>query len=89
MEADRRVASSANLDDNRENSGSAQPIAIVGMACRFPGAADIASFWRLLEAGGNAVGEGVPGSGTGRWGQTFAENAVQSEGCRAEAAERG
>lgn len=82
MEADRRVASSANLDDNRANSGAAQPIAIVGMACRFPGAADIASFWRLLKAGGNAVSEGVPGSGAGRWGQIFAENAVQSEGCR-------
>ena len=59
-----------------------QPIAIVGMACRFPGAEDLASFWRLLAAGGNAVKEGVPGSGDGRWGQLFPEGTVQSECCR-------
>ena len=52
------------------------------MACRFPGANDIEAFWRLLETGGNAVVEGVPGSGVGRWGQIFGDNAVQSEGCR-------
>ena len=63
-------------------SVSDQPIAIVGMACRFPGASDISAFWRLLEAGGNAVSEGVPGSGTGRWGQLFPDDTVQSEGCR-------
>ena len=81
-EADGHIESPGNPDDRSTSSGSAQPIAIVGMACRFPGAADIASFWRLLEAGGNAVGEGVPDSGAGRWGQIFAENAGQSEGCR-------
>ena len=59
-----------------------EPIAIVGMACRFPGANDIEAFWRLLEAGGNAVTEGVPGSGVGRWGLIFGDEAVQSEGCR-------
>ncbi|HEX8112090.1 MAG TPA: beta-ketoacyl synthase N-terminal-like domain-containing protein, partial [Kofleriaceae bacterium] len=31
------------------------PIAIVGMAGRFPGAADIESFWRLLMARGDAI----------------------------------
>jgi len=30
-------------------------IAIVGASCRFPGAADLEAFWRLLAAGGNAV----------------------------------
>ena len=30
-------------------------IAVVGMACRFPGAPDLGSFWRLLDKGGNAV----------------------------------
>ena len=59
-----------------------EPIAIVGMACRFPGANDIEAFWRLLESGGNAVMEGVPGSGVGRWGQIFGDRAVQSEACR-------
>ena len=63
-------------------SVSDQPIAIIGMACRFPGAPGISAFWRLLEDGGNAVSEGVPGSGVGRWGQLFPDDTVQSEGCR-------
>ena len=67
---------------NLEASRRGQPIAIVGMACRFPGAADIPAFWRLLEAGRNAVSEGVPGSGEGRWGQLFAGDAVQNDSCR-------
>ena len=33
-------------------------IAIVGMACRLPGAPDLAAFRRLLESGGNAVTDG-------------------------------
>ena len=59
-----------------------QPVAIVGMACRFPGAPDIPSFWRLLEAGENAVTEGDPGSGNGRLGKIFSDVAVQNVGCR-------
>ena len=35
-------------------------IAIVGMACRFPGAPDLPAFWRLLEAGVNAVTDRRP-----------------------------
>ena len=42
-------------------------IAIVGMACRFPGAADIAAFWRQLEAGVDAVTDGRGDSGS--WGE--------------------
>ncbi|MEW4453328.1 SDR family NAD(P)-dependent oxidoreductase [Bremerella sp. JC817] len=34
-----------------------EPIAIVGMGCRFPGAPDLAAFWRLISEGRNAVGE--------------------------------
>lgn len=49
----------------------AEPIAIVGMACRFPGAPDLDAFWRLLDAGENAITEGDPGSGTGRFGEIF------------------
>ena len=82
METDRHIESSGNTDDQRAISVSAQPIAIVGMACRFPGAPDVATFWRLLRNGGNSVSEGLPGSGTGRWGLLFPDDAVRSEGCR-------
>jgi phthiocerol/phenolphthiocerol synthesis type-I polyketide synthase C len=37
--------------------GRTFPIAVVGLACRFPGAADVAEFWSLLEAGKDAVTE--------------------------------
>ena len=59
-----------------------EPIAIVGMACRFPGAANLDEFWRLLEAGGNAVAEGNPGSGIGRVGTLFADDMARSPACR-------
>ena len=59
-----------------------EPIAVIGMACRFPGAPDIPSFWRLLEDGGNAVTEGVPGSGVGRVGQLLPESAASNSACR-------
>ena len=35
-------------------------IAVVGMACRFPGGPDLESFWRQLESGGEAVTKGRP-----------------------------
>ena len=34
-----------------------EPIAIVGMACRFPGAEDVEAFWKLLVEGRCAIGE--------------------------------
>jgi acyl transferase domain-containing protein len=41
-----------------------EPVAVIGLACRFPGGCDDGeSFWRLLRAGRDAVGE-VPGE---RW----------------------
>ena len=46
-------------------------IAIVGMACRFPGGGDLEDFRRLLSSGGDAVEEGTPGSGEGRVGELF------------------
>ncbi len=33
-----------------------EPVAVVGIGCRFPGGPDPASFWRLLVEGGDAVG---------------------------------
>ncbi|MCW3845022.1 polyketide synthase, partial [Micromonospora yasonensis] len=47
-----------------EGSGRPYPVAVVGLACRLPGAADPGAFWRLLRAGADAVGE-VPAD---RWG---------------------
>ena len=39
-------------------------IAIVGMACRFPGGEDLDAFWRLLEAGESAVTDGRQDAGS-------------------------
>ena len=64
-----------------ERSELASPIAIIGMACRFPGADGIGAFWRLLEAGGNAVQEGVPGSGIGCVGALFPDDTGQIDAC--------
>lgn len=40
-----------------------EPIAIVGMACRLPGAGDVGEFWELLRRGGDAIIE----TPTDRW----------------------
>ncbi|MEW2124215.1 SDR family NAD(P)-dependent oxidoreductase [Streptomyces sp. NPDC007259] len=52
-------------------SAHSAPIAVIGLACRLPGASDPAAFWDLLSRGGDAVGEapadrrpaGVPARG--------------------------
>lgn len=46
-----------------ERKSKAEPIAIVGMGCRFPGAQDVDGFWRLIRDGVSSVSE-VPAS---RW----------------------
>ena len=68
----------------REPSHSApvEPVAIVGMACRFPGAPDIPSFWNLLESGGNAVLDGVPESGPNRLEELFKDARNLQTACR-------
>ncbi|MGH9887869.1 MAG: type I polyketide synthase, partial [bacterium] len=48
---------------DRRGDPDDQAIAVVGMACRFPGAADPESFWDLLRTGGDAITP-VPAS---RW----------------------
>ncbi|MEO5875203.1 MAG: polyketide synthase, partial [Streptosporangiaceae bacterium] len=40
------------------------PVAVVGLACRLPGASDPEAFWRLLREGGNAV-TGTPAGRAG------------------------
>jgi acyl transferase domain-containing protein/NADPH:quinone reductase-like Zn-dependent oxidoreductase len=53
------------LRANKENLDliASDPIAIVGMGCRFPGAASPAEFWTALKEGRDCVGE-IP---AGRW----------------------
>ena len=62
--------------------GVGEPIAIIGMACRFPGAENLDAFWRLLESGGNAVTRGSPGSGDGRVSEMFPEDAQVHDASR-------
>ncbi|SFK44190.1 SDR family NAD(P)-dependent oxidoreductase [Falsiroseomonas stagni] len=47
----------------RGGTASPAPIAITGMACRFPGAPDLAAYARLLMEGRDAIGPRPPG----RW----------------------
>ncbi|HEX3130887.1 MAG TPA: SDR family NAD(P)-dependent oxidoreductase, partial [Thermoanaerobaculia bacterium] len=65
-------------------AAGSEPVAIVGMACRFPGAASLAEYWTLLRDGVDAIREvprerwdlrafydpevGAPGKMTTRWG---------------------
>ncbi|HLJ24240.1 MAG TPA: SDR family NAD(P)-dependent oxidoreductase [Candidatus Acidoferrales bacterium] len=41
----------------RSQPGGAEPVAIVGMGCRFPGAAGLEEFWTLLRDGVDAITE--------------------------------
>ena len=59
-----------------------EPLAIIGMACRFPGAPDLDAYWALLEEGRSAITESVPGSGIGRVGQIFENNEGARDLCR-------
>ncbi|MCY4582828.1 MAG: SDR family NAD(P)-dependent oxidoreductase, partial [Chloroflexi bacterium] len=49
--------------ESQRSSDVKDGIAIVGMACRFPGAEDLSAFWRLLVAGETAVADGREGPG--------------------------
>ncbi|MEV6118572.1 type I polyketide synthase, partial [Streptomyces sp. NPDC052109] len=42
------------------NAADRGPVAVVGLACRLPGAANPAEFWRLLREGRDALGEPGP-----------------------------
>ena len=66
----------------QDDARPAEPVAIIGMACKFPGAPDTGALWQLLESGGNAVVEGIPGSGVGRIGQFYPASANRVDACR-------
>ena len=71
----------AGGDRERRADGGGR-IAIIGMACRFPGADSPAEFWRRLAAGADLITEGEPGSGVGRVGQLFPDTAERRPACR-------
>ncbi len=48
------------MGDRVGNTASQEPVAVVGLACRLPGAANPAEFWRLLRDGRDALGEPGP-----------------------------
>ncbi|WP_199520527.1 type I polyketide synthase, partial [Kitasatospora sp. MBT63] len=48
------------FDPSVPDAGSPQAVAVVGVACRLPGAPDPEAFWRLLDSAGSAVGVRPP-----------------------------
>lgn len=58
----------------RAAQAHAEPIAVVGLACRFPGAETPAAFWELLSEGRDAIGE-IPAT---RWNASAYYNADQA-----------
>ena len=61
---------------------SDEKIAIVGMACRFPGAPDLTTFWRQLLDGTNCAVECPPGSNEGRVGELYSDTSSIPSACR-------
>ena len=62
-----------------------EPIAVVGIACRVPGASSPAAFWRLLQEGVDAISEiseerRVLAGGSAIWGQAFEEESIARRG---------
>jgi acyl transferase domain-containing protein/acyl carrier protein len=56
-------AAAGPAEDGASHGTGQVPVAVVGLACRMPGAADARAFWQLLSEGRDAVGE-VPAD---RW----------------------
>ena len=65
----------------REEARDSHEIAIVGMACRFPGGENLDGFWRSLEAGESACTEGRPASAAGRGVGPFREESDGDDRC--------
>ncbi|HWK72026.1 MAG TPA: aminotransferase class III-fold pyridoxal phosphate-dependent enzyme [Burkholderiaceae bacterium] len=55
------IRAAASADQSQADSNTAplpdDSIAVVGLACRFPGAPDAQAYWRLLESGQDAIGQ--------------------------------
>jgi acyl transferase domain-containing protein/acyl carrier protein len=50
-------AEQSGIIGGRDSGASAEPIAIIGIGCRFPGAIDADAFWELLRNGVDAIRE--------------------------------
>jgi acyl transferase domain-containing protein/acyl-CoA synthetase (AMP-forming)/AMP-acid ligase II/acyl carrier protein len=50
-------SSTESYSEDNDSFDYGEPIAIIGMSCRFPGAADLDSFWDLLMKKGDAITE--------------------------------
>ena len=57
LSPEKRALLELKLDQKR---GVREPIAIIGIGCRFPGAPNLRAFWRLLQKGGDAITEVPP-----------------------------
>ena len=74
--ADERPVAAAEVDGGRRAASADEPIAIIGIGCRFPGADGPAAFWRMLCDGVDAITEippdrcnvDVSGPAATRWG---------------------
>lgn len=67
---------------SKDSHGSFEPIAIVGMACRFPGASDLDTFWSRLCDGVNSRTECPAGLREGRVGQLYEDTSSIPSACR-------
>ncbi|MFD8283118.1 SDR family NAD(P)-dependent oxidoreductase [Streptomyces solisilvae] len=61
LSAEQRARLAARLRSKYDRKDISEPIAIVGMAARLPGAANVTEFWDLLRTGDSAVGPPPPG----------------------------
>ena len=50
----------STTEASRQREADAEPIAIIGIGCRFPGALDPRAFWKLLRNGTDAIREVPP-----------------------------
>ena len=67
---------------NRSGAYNDEPIAVVGMACRFPGSDGLEEYWDLLQSGRSAVTGGGSGSEVGRIAEIFSNTDPRNQASR-------